>query len=323
MDKLIYRVNTNIRERFLLKKNEKILVALSGGQDSIFLLQTIIFLKKNWNWTIGVIYCDHQIRLDSYQNSHHIAAVVQKLNFKYYQAITPYELSTEEKARVWRYKVFSEIALAENYTSLVIAHTGSDRIETFLFNLFRGTGLQGLRGMCWKRKLNKKALLIRPLLNLTRKEIFDYVKKSHLPVWPDPTNQSLVFKRNKIRRILLPLLRKNFNLNIDKALLQFSEISYQEDLFLKKVSIMSMNKLCSCTSKVIQLNSLFLHSLPLSIQRRIIKYVFQKYLEIILTFSETEKVRCCSLNKNKIISFFLRKKIFVSIHSKYFNIYHV
>jgi tRNA(Ile)-lysidine synthase len=323
MNKLIYRVNTNIREYFLLKKDEKILVAVSGGQDSISLLHILIQLKNNWNWSIGVIYCDHQIRFDSYQNSYHMASIVQNLNLKYYQAITPYKLLTEEKARAWRYKVLTEIALAENYTSLIIAHTASDRIETFLLNLFRGAGLQGVKGICWKKKLNENFFLIRPLLNLTRKEIYDYVKKNNLPIWPDTTNQSLIFKRNKIRKKLLPFLRKNFNLNIDKALLQFSEISYQDDLFLKKISMMSINNLCSSTSKKIQLNTLFLHSLPLSIQRRIIKYIFQNYLSIILTFSDIEKVRCSSLNKKQIISFFLKKKVFVSIHSKFVNIYHL
>jgi tRNA(Ile)-lysidine synthase len=313
LDKTLYKLNENIRNRHLLTPNSHILIAISGGQDSIVLLFLLNILQKKWNWKIGIVYCDHQTRLDSCQNARHMCAIAEELNLNYYHLVSTKQIVTEEQARSWRYKALKKIAHEYYYTILITAHTASDRSETIFFNLLRGTGTSGLKGLSWRRKIDSQLVLIRPLLNFTRREVTKILKQECLPLWPDYTNKCFSFSRNRLRNSIFPLLRRFFNPNMEKSLLQFAELISEEDSFLNIVVERILPKISFVYKKNRALNLTLLHSCPLSIQRRILRKFFLHEHDLILNFNEIEKIRLVSLNQKKVLSLFLQKRVMVKI----------
>jgi tRNA(Ile)-lysidine synthase len=313
MNKFFFRANENIRSRHLFKPASRILLAVSGGQDSICLLIIFLKLQKIWNCEIGVVHCDHQIRSDSYRNAQHLSAIAEDLNLNYYQVVTTEKLLTEEDARSWRYSSLIHIASRYNYTTLVTAHTASDRSETILLNLLRGTGVSGLKGLSWRRRLSSNIFIIRPLLNFTRREVTKIIKEGNFPLWPDYTNESFLFRRNRLRKQIFPLLRKWFNPHIEKSFLQFSELISNEDIFLNHLASLILQKSSSFNNKMMTLNLNVIHSCPLSLQRRIIRNFFIERLDLFINFDDVEKIRLLSLNQRKLVSLFLQKKVILKI----------
>jgi tRNA(Ile)-lysidine synthase len=150
---LLYKINNIITERTLLQPNQHILIAVSGGQDSISLLKILYFLKNKWNWKLGIIHCDHQWNNWSKFQAEHIACLAFNLQINYHEGITINSIQKEGLARIWRYNIIQTIAISNNYSALITGHNASDRIETLLYNLTRGSGLHGLQSIKWKRYL--------------------------------------------------------------------------------------------------------------------------------------------------------------------------
>ena len=140
-------------------------MATSGGQDSVSLLFLLKKLQHKWFWKIGVVHCDHQWSGSSRQQAAHVAQIASYLEFDYYQAVATRDVSGETSARAWRYQALHRIARSHGYSAIVTAHTSSDRIETLLLNLFRGTGLHGLLSLTWKRPIfNERELGFDPFV---------------------------------------------------------------------------------------------------------------------------------------------------------------
>lgn len=150
---LLYKITNIIKERTLLQPNQRILIAVSGGQDSISLLKILYFLKKKWNWKLGIIHCDHQWNSRSKFQAEHVACLAFNLQINYHEGITIRSIQKEGIARIWRYNIIQTIAISNNYSAIITGHTASDRIETLLYNLTRGSGLHGLQSIKWKRYL--------------------------------------------------------------------------------------------------------------------------------------------------------------------------
>ena len=250
----LYKINNLITERNLLQPNQRILIGVSGGQDSICLLKILYHLKKKWNWKLGIVHCDHRWNSTSKFQAAHVAYLAVSLQIDYHQGITIDFVQKEGIARIWRYHLIQTVAISNNYTAVVTGHTASDRIETLLYNLTRGSGLHGLQSISWKRSLNfsrftqsaicrnnalflwkqvtyikafdsfslflkrKELLLIRPLLETTRTEIRNLLTFWKFPSWPDKTNKDLQISRNRIRHRLVPYLRIHYNPKVDQTL---------------------------------------------------------------------------------------------------------
>ena len=198
----------------LIPDGANLLIAVSGGQDSMTLLNLINDMKTQHNWFVNVWHGDHQwheksetyaFELKSYCNKKNISFFFDRANNK--------NISSEEKARDWRYKKLIERAnhlFIENKKEidiyLLTGHTNTDNVETFLLNLARGSNYAGLSCIDKKRLLENNIFLIRPLLIFSREDTKQFCKLKNIPIWEDPTNCDLTIKRNLIRKKIIPIL---------------------------------------------------------------------------------------------------------------------
>ena len=139
----------------VLKSNQSMILAISGGQDSITLLFIFLQLKDQWNWKLKIIYCNHLWQKDSFYTFLHLFKLAYLLNLPLYLAVTLQEVLTEKKARDWRSFTFQRITGFYLFTVVLTGHSKSDRIETGFFNLFRGSGTQGIGSLNWTRVILK------------------------------------------------------------------------------------------------------------------------------------------------------------------------
>ena len=153
----INTIHELIYQKKVLHTNQSIVIAFSGGQDSICLLFFIFILKKQWDWKIKVIWCHHLWQKQSFIGINHTLRVVLSLKIETSFIVTVEKIFDEQKARHWRYIVFFRLALFYQSKVILTGHTGTDRIETLLLNLFRGCGVDGLHSLYWSRliTLNK------------------------------------------------------------------------------------------------------------------------------------------------------------------------
>ena len=199
-----------IKEPTLLPQGSRLLLAISGGQDSMALLGLLVDLKRIHQWEIHLWHGNHNWQNNSHLVSNQLHKWCADLDFSLQidSADTKYKHS-ENVARTWRYSQLEQAANRLN-ANVVTGHTGSDQAETVILQLARGSDLSGLAGMRRARPLNRKnetgAKLIRPMLIFSRKETFEICKELELPTWIDPSNQSPLYARNRIRHEVLPIL---------------------------------------------------------------------------------------------------------------------
>ncbi len=196
-----------IERNRLLTSQDKVLLAVSGGVDSMVLMT----LFANSEYQVGVAHCNFSLRGDeSDEDELMVEREAVRLNISHYNKRfdTVGEIersgdSMEMVARRQRYEWFNELCEEHGYTAIAIAHHTDDSIETFFINLFRGTGLKGLTGI-----KNQMGRIVRPLNFATRKEILEYATSQHIPYREDSSNRSTKYLRNKIRLGLVPRLKE-------------------------------------------------------------------------------------------------------------------
>lgn len=269
------RVHQTLKDRLILPRKSKVLIAVSGGQDSLCLLKLIIDLQEKWDWNIAIAHCDHGWASDI-GIADHVKELAENWNIPIYLKVAESMKETEATAREWRYKSLIEIAEENQFTEVVTGHTLSDRSETLLYNLIRGSGSKGLGCLTWKRPLTNKINLVRPLLNVSRPETLAFCQQFNLPIWEDAVNANLDYARNRIRQQLIPYLKENFNPNVENTLSQTSEVLKAESDYLEaeanKILVVAFD------SNKQQLNREILKSIPLALQRRVIRQFLQKIM---------------------------------------------
>nr|YP_009391589.1 tRNA Ile-lysidine synthetase [Laurenciella marilzae]ARW59733.1 tRNA Ile-lysidine synthetase [Laurenciella marilzae] len=224
-----------------LKNNQ--LVAISGGQDSVFLLKLIENfynkpkLYKSNQHKISYIYIDHQWRKDSYQQVMHIINYIKLTKRKIYIYQLPTHILSEKLCRIYRYHIIIKHAIKYENKIIITGHNKTDKIETFLNNFFRGSGLQGTTSLILQSKVGSEIYLLRPLLNLKRDRIYWTCKKFYLPIWSDNTNYRYNFDRNRIRNELIPYLKKYFHRNIEKSINSLLKNCYRDNEYIKQSTI--------------------------------------------------------------------------------------
>nr|YP_009258424.1 tRNA(Ile)-lysidine synthetase [Spirogyra maxima]ANI25336.1 tRNA(Ile)-lysidine synthetase [Spirogyra maxima] len=312
---ILYLVNNIISEKKLLQPYKRILIATSGGQDSICIMKILFRLQPKWDWQLGIIHCDHKWNSISKSQASYVSQLAQTMELDYYQAITINVVNSETSARDWRYQLMKHIAYRHKYTSIVTAHTASDRIETFIFNMMRGTGITGLQSLRWKRFFYYKQIIsifslyenieiifkvncqenknkvkrniktsmqiVRPLLNITRAQIRGLLDTWRFPVWLDPTNRSIKIDRNRIRHKFFPYIRLFFHPKVDQLIAQWIELTCCESIYVDNISTYIRSKIEILISRKkknthIALPIEILYSFPIFLQRRIIKQFLEK-----------------------------------------------
>lgn len=285
----------------LLPSGSRILIAVSGGQDSLCLAQLLIDLQPKWQWALGLVHCDHRWREDSAANAEHVLSLAKAWHVPAWQEVADRPLTSEATARDWRYERFEQVAVAEGYHYVVTGHTMSDRAETVLYNLIRGTGTDGLGTLVWARPLSSAQqpsaaiTLIRPLLNVSRQETADFCARYQLPIWEDSSNRDLSFRRNRVRQELVPYLRSHFNPKVETALAQLAEITSADTAYLTaqtealyQTVVHPIN--LPTQEKSWELQRAILKSSPLSLQRRVIRQLLQQAISQPPNFAQIEKL---------------------------------
>lgn len=234
----------------LIEKGDVIGVALSGGRDSVALLYNLLELKNNIDFTVVGINVDHQIRgIESENDSKFCKKLCNdnaiKLYFTKIECVNHAKqnnLTLEEAARIKRYEFFDELLLSGKVNKIALGHHKNDNVETILFNLFRGSGANGVSGI---KKVRGK--YIRPLLNVSRDDIDSYIKENDLPYVEDSTNSDVDYSRNYIRNVIIPKITEKFPNAID-SISRFSENISEEQSYLEDIAsefVMFCEEKCS------------------------------------------------------------------------------
>jgi tRNA(Ile)-lysidine synthase len=220
-----------------LPKGASLLVAVSGGQDSVCLLQLLVWWQKRWGWRLVVAHCDHRWRTDSHDNALFVQNLAHQWQLPFGLAVADSPLPNEASARQWRYQQLHRLAIEQGCRIMVTGHTMNDRAETFLYNLLRGCGTDGLGSLTWQRNLQYPDLpavsLVRPLLHISRQETGEFCRHLQLPVFWDSTNDDWQYARNRLRQELIPYLEQHFNPQVIKHLAQTGELLHIDMAYLE------------------------------------------------------------------------------------------
>jgi tRNA(Ile)-lysidine synthase len=227
----------------LLTKEDRVLIALSGGPDSMALLHLFNLLRAKYNLTIAAAHLDHAIRPVSTRDRQFCRQACQALQIKFYSkrlnipALAKRQgISLEEAGRAARYAYFDTLASKYKFNKIATGHTLDDAVETILFNLARGTGLSGLAGIPRKRDS-----IIRPLIDFEKKELLSWLKTVKVKYVQDTSNRSLAYARNRIRHKILPELEK-INPAVRGNIARLSHIASEELEFIRDLAVSAYNE---------------------------------------------------------------------------------
>ncbi len=233
---LLEKVSQTIKSNRLLDSEDRVLVALSGGPDSVALLHLLAKLKNELKLKIFAVYINHQIRPRSAKKEEKfcgalctrldvgfqiISENIPKLSRKVRKGI-------EETGRDFRYEQFDRLASELNCNKIALGHHLDDRVETVLFRIFRGTGRTGLQGIPIRR-----GKYIRPLFDVSKNEILKYLRQNKIKYFVDHSNAQVEYTRNFIRHRLLPLIRIKINANVDNSIRNLIDTISEEEKFLE------------------------------------------------------------------------------------------
>ena len=215
---MIEKVIETIKKYNLIEDGDKIILAVSGGPDSISMLDILYKIQQNEkiNFKIVVAHVNHMIREEAMEDAIYVKDFCEKRNIEFYlksidvkKIANNNKIGTEEAGRKERYKFFDELAKKINANKIAIAHNKNDNVETVFMHILRGTGINGLKGIEPKR-----GMYIRPLIECERREIEEYCEENNLEPRIDKTNFENIYTRNKIRNVVIPYVQKEFNQNI-------------------------------------------------------------------------------------------------------------
>ncbi|MBA7517945.1 tRNA(Ile)-lysidine synthase [subsurface metagenome] len=293
--KMVFPKVKKIIERYnMFSPGDRVLVGVSGGPDSVCLLHILNRCRKEMALSLHVVHINHGIRKRESKREEkfvsHLAGrmdlpiTVKSLDVPSYARRK--KLTVEEAARDMRYSAFERLAGKLNAKKIALGHTASDQVETVLMHLLRGSGPQGLSGIPPVRKLGSTAV-VRPLIEVNKEEILNYLKKNNLTFCLDSSNRKTEYFRNKVRLKLLPLLRKNYNENIDGALLRLSEILKEENAYWERVVERALGKVVSRESEKILIDFKRFLRYNVIVQRRVLYRLFGG----IVSLSQIEAIR--------------------------------
>ena len=216
------KVLNTINKYNLINDGDKVVLGVSGGPDSIAMLNILNDIKNDknlhMNFDIIVAHVNHMIREEAIDDQRFVENFCKKIG-------------TEEAGRNARYEFFDEILEKENANKIAIAHNKNDKIETIIMNMLRGSGIAGLKGI----EPIKNNKYIRPLIECERFEIEEYCAKNGIEPRIDRTNFENVYTRNKVRNIVIPFIKQEFNPNIIQTMDRLSDLVKEEDEYLEKL----------------------------------------------------------------------------------------
>lgn len=246
MSEFLQRVAGDIQNRRLVSHGQKILVAVSGGVDSMVLLQVLKALASKNHWQLSIAHFNHQLRgraSDADEKLVRKTAAALKLPLFVERAdvktfAKKSKLSIEMAARRLRHEFFARTAQGRKISTVALAHHADDQVELFFLRVLRGAGGEGLAGMKWRSPspVDKTLSLVRPLLGFSKTELLAFARERKIRFRDDTTNFSDDFLRNRIRNELLPLLQKKYQPGLNKTVLRLMDIVGAETEFVSEAA---------------------------------------------------------------------------------------
>jgi len=280
------RVSQFIRNNHLFLDTMKLLVAVSGGPDSVCLLLVLMKLHDELGFDLHIAHLNHKLRgAESDNDAEYVSQLAQKLDLPVTIDIRDVEEyrekhggTVEEAAREVRYDFFAETAKSVGADTVAVGHTRDDNIETIIMHLVRGTGTRGLRGLKPLTQLNAKTgvvKVLRPLLELTRDETIGYCRMSGYEPRIDSSNESLAPLRNQIRHQFIPLL-ESYNEQVGEALLRDARIAADELDFMDTAAGELWGSIAKKHKNKVTIDKKGFTGLPLALQRHLLRQSIEK-----------------------------------------------
>ncbi len=321
------KVLETIKKYNLIENGDKLVLAVSGGPDSITMLDILneIRNEKIINFEICVAHINHMIREEAKSDELYVKKYCEEKNIDFYsKSIDVLKLAnnnktgTEEMGRIVRYKFFDEVLEKTSSNKVSLAHNKNDKAETIIMNIIRGSGISGLKGIEPKR-----GKYIRPLIECERCEIENYCKEKNLNPRIDKTNFDNTYTRNKIRNIVIPYIKEEFNPNIVNTLNRLSELVVEEEDYIEnRVKKVYESILIKEDKKEIILDLKRFNEQEKVIKSRIVLYTITRILgnsQGIGKVHIEDIIKLCSNNiGNKFLTPNKNIKILVKNHKIYF-----
>lgn len=280
---LLAAVRSFIQRYSLLNHGQLLAIGVSGGPDSLTLLHLLTRLRDEFDLQLRAAHLNHQLRSDADADSDFVArsaaswnvpCAVERVNVEAFARDN--KLSIEEAGRRARYEFFARLG-----KTVAVAHNADDQAETVLMHFLRGSGLGGLRGMLPKTNnqwsMNGECWIVRPLLNITRKEIEAYCLQHNLQPRIDSTNTDTTYFRNRLRHELLPTL-ETYNPNIREILCRVAEVSGGDYDLLRGVIQTTWDAVAvsPADSDLVAFDLAKWRALPLALQRALLRQAVQQ-----------------------------------------------
>lgn len=243
---LLVKVRGIIRKYGMLTRGDKVVVSVSGGPDSVALIHLLHRLREDWGLSLVVAHFNHGLRGEESDRDAEFVRQLAKtltlpcrlergdaLSFKYQM-----RLSTEEAARVLRYRFLEDTLRTEAADRIALGHTADDQAEGILIRMLRGSGRLGLCGM----QPVRNNVLIRPLIEVSKAEIDGFLGQYAIPYVTDSSNMDRRYLRNKIRLDLIPLLERMYNPHVKESLFQIASILADEEDYLQGIAIQEFSE---------------------------------------------------------------------------------
>ena len=277
---MINRVKQYIKENELLEKGDKVLVALSGGPDSVCLLHILYMLKEELEIELGAIHINHMLRgEESEGDEEYTYKLCENLGIEYYIRRINIDYIAKEKGvsievagRDSRYKAFEEIKQQFGYNKIAVAHNANDQAETILMRMMRGTGLEGLTGI----KPKREGGIIRPILCLEREIIEKHCDKYNLEPRIDRTNNERIYSRNKVRLDIIPYMKENFNTDIIEVMNRMASLLQKDNKCIEDIAQKCYDKYCEVGKTYIRISKELFKNEDEAIVTRVIKMAFKE-----------------------------------------------
>ncbi|MGH7250694.1 MAG: tRNA lysidine(34) synthetase TilS [Nitrospiraceae bacterium] len=279
--KLARRVAATARAKGLLRPGDRVLVAISGGPDSVALLSVLAALAPSWDLTLQAVHVNHGLRgSESDEDASFVAGLCDRLGVPLVIERVPLTgpagrrkgRSLQEQAREARYAAMVRVATALRMDKIALGHTADDQAETLMMWMLRGSGTAGLAGIPPARA----PLVVRPLLDVGRAEILTYLEAQGVPFREDSSNAKPLYLRNRVRHELLPAL-KRFNPGLLGVLKRQAEILREEDLCLDQLvseHLAQLTREDGAGTFVVDRAGLL--ALPLALRRRMVRTLIRR-----------------------------------------------
>ena len=279
------KILETIKKYKLIESNDKVVLGVSGGPDSIVMFYILNELSEVLNFEIFVAHINHGIRKESTDDEKYVEKWCEKFGVKFFplhvnvqQIAKNQKLGLEEAGRKIRYDFFDEVSKKVGANKIAVAHNKNDKAETIIMNILRGSGSKGLCGI--QPKQNN---IVRPLIEISRLEIEEFCNEKKLEPRIDKTNFENEYTRNKIRNIVIPYIKEEFNPNILNSLDRLSEIMIeQEEYIFQETEIqyknILINEIKSSENEynIIVLDLKKFNKLPKLIEKKVILLSIQK-----------------------------------------------